>query len=166
MTPILTTADIQHRLTRLAWQLWEANFGAEGLHLIGIGRGGYRLAELLVPELAAIAPHLRLTRTRLTLNKVAPLAQPMRLDPPAASLAGETVVLLDDVLNSGRTLAFVLAEILRRDPQRVQTLLLVDRQHPEFPVAATFSGLTLATTVTDHICVELPADGAFGAWLV
>ncbi len=166
MALLLTDTDIRRRLTRLAWQLWETNFGASALRLVGIAGGGYRLAELLAAELAAVAPAVHLTLTRLTLNKQEPLAGPMTLEPATESLAGETVVLIDDVLNSGRTLAFALAETLRRDPARVQTLLLVDRQHPAFPVAATFSGLTVATTATDHVRVELPASGEFGAWLV
>ncbi|MBC7446896.1 MAG: phosphoribosyltransferase [Hymenobacteraceae bacterium] len=166
MTPILTDTDIRRRLTRLAWQLWEANFGAKALHLVGIAGGGDRLAELLAAELAVVAPAVRLTRTRLTLDKKAPLASPIHFVPAATSFAAETIVLIDDVLNSGRTLAFALAEVVRGNPARVQTLLLVDRQHPAFPVAATFTGLTLATTPADHVRVELPDDGEFGAWLV
>ncbi len=165
MTLILSDADIRRRLTRLAWQLWEVNFGAAALHLVGIADSGYRLAELLAAELATVAPQLHLTRTRLSLDKTAPLASPIELTPPMASFANETVVLIDDVLNSGRTLAFALAEVLRLNPAGVHTLLLVDRQHPTFPVAATFSGLTLATTPAEHVRVELPTEGEFGAWL-
>jgi pyrimidine operon attenuation protein / uracil phosphoribosyltransferase len=165
MTPILSDLQIRQRITRLAYQLWEANFGTPALRLVGIHGGGYRLAELLTAELTRINPALQLTLTLLTLHKPEPLAQPLTLDPAPESLHGETVVLIDDVLNSGRTLAFALAEVLRRNPARIQTLLLVDRQHPAFPVAATFTGLTLATTLADHVRVELPADGVFGAWL-
>lgn len=164
-SPILTDPQIRHCITRLAWQLWEANFGAEALRLVGISGSGYRLAELLATELQAVAPNLRTDLTRLSLDKEAPLTQPVPLVPSAVSLAGERVVLIDDVLNTGRTLAYALAEILRLDPDRVQTLLLIDRQHPRFPVAATFTGLSLATTLADHIRVELPESGAFAAWL-
>ncbi len=166
MTPILSDLQIRRRITRLAYQLWEANFGLTDLRLIGIHGGGYRLAELLTAELARIHPTLRLTLSRLTLHKPEPLAQPLTLDLPTDSLHNETVVLIDDVLNSGRTLAFALAEVLRRNPARIQTLLLVDRQHPTFPVAATFTGLTLATTLAEHVRVELPESGEFGAWVL
>lgn len=164
--PILTDSQIRHRITRLAWQLWEANFGAEALRLVGISGSGYRLAELLATELKAVAPDLRTHLARLTLDKAAPLTQPVTLVPGAESLVGERIVLIDDVLNTGRTLAYALAEILRLDPERVQTLLLIDRQHPRFPIAATFTGLSLATTLADHIRVELPESGEFNAFLV
>lgn len=167
MTIILTDADIRRRLTRLAWQLREANFDAPALHLVGIdGGGGYRLAELLTAELATAAPNVLLHLTRLTLDKADPLrGAPIALAPPIEAFGPAPVVLVDDVLNSGRTLAYALAEVLRRGAARVQTVLLVDRQHPAFPVAATFSGLTLATTDAEHVRVELPAGGEFGAWV-
>jgi pyrimidine operon attenuation protein / uracil phosphoribosyltransferase len=166
MTQILTSSNIRSRLTRLAWQLWETNYKVPTLRLVGIGGGGNRLAELLSEELATVAPNVHLVHTRLSLHKDSPLDHPIQLEPEVESFAGETVILIDDVLNSGRTLAFALAEILRRNPERVQTLLLVDRQHPEFPIAATFSGLTLTTTQADHVRVELPENGEFGAWLM
>ena len=165
-TPILTHEQIRQRITRLAYEIWEANFGAAALRLVGVHRNGYRLAELLAAELRVVAPDLTLHLTRLTLEKDAPLRSAVVLEPPLTSLANERVVLVDDVLNSGRTLAYALPPLLALAPDRVQTLLLVDRHHPRFPVAATFTGLSLSTTLAERVEVELPETGDFAAWLV
>lgn len=165
MPLILTDQQIRRRITRLSYQLWEANFGEPALRLVGIGGGGYRLAELLQAELAVVAPSLQVALTRLTLAKEAPLTTPPTLEPATTTLADEVVIIVDDVLNTGRTLAYAVAEVLRHHPRRVQTLLLVDRHHPQFPVAATFTGLSLSTTLAEHVRVELPETGEFGAWL-
>ncbi len=164
-TQILTDAQIRRRLTRLAYQLCEANYGTDALHLVGIAGGGDRLAVLLQAELATVQPALRVQVSSLALHKEAPLEAAPTLEPSADTLAGQIVILIDDVLNSGRTLAYALADVLRRAPARVQTLLLVDRHHPAFPVAATFAGLSLSTTLAEHVTVALPEAGEFGAWL-
>lgn len=167
MSIILDAPQIRRTITRLAYQLWEANFGETALRLVGLaGGGGQRLAELLRAELAQVCPALRVELTSLALHKDAPVANPVTLTPPADSFVDEVVVVVDDVLNTGRTLAYAVAEVLRRQPRRVQTLLLVDRHHPQFPIAATFTGLSLATTLANHVRVELPENGEFSAWLV
>ena len=68
------------------------------------------------------------------------------------------VVLVDDVLNSGKTLVYALAHILKGDPKSVKTVTLVDRRHRKFPIKADYVGMTLSTTIQEHISVRFSGD--------
>ena len=78
---------------------------------------------------------------------------------------GQTIILVDDVANSGKTLLYALKPFLQKHPSGIQTLVLVDRAHKAFPVQPDYVGLSLSTTLLEHIFVEVEKDGIKGAWL-
>ncbi|MCS6982279.1 MAG: phosphoribosyltransferase family protein [Flavobacteriales bacterium] len=131
------------------------------LVIVGIEPQGLLLARLVS---AAYAKRFGPTIPVLSLSlpKRQPTLQAVRA-PEVSLVEGKAVLLADDVLNSGRTMAFALAYILQYAPALVKTAVLIDRDHKEFPIAADFCGLRLATSLEDHVRVEL--QSTYGAWL-
>lgn len=160
---ILDKAQIEQKVTRMAYQIYEQNFEEQELVLAGIHPNGYTLADMLAQKLQEISP-LQVQLVRITVNKAEPLQAPVALDPEPQSLTDKVVVLVDDVLNTGKTLAYTLNMFLPHMPKKVEIATLVDRHHPRYPVASTYTGYSLATTLNEHIMVYLDDDN-YGAYL-
>lgn len=153
-TLIMDHERVQRKLRRIAIQLHEENWNAGGLVLAGIAPRGTKLAQRLARMLEQRAA-LKVEVMELVLDKDRPLASAPRPSMDIADLRGRTVVLVDDVLMSGRTLMHAAAFLVAQDPARLTTVVLVDRRHRQFPIRADIVGLTLSTTVQEHISVEL-----------
>jgi pyrimidine operon attenuation protein/uracil phosphoribosyltransferase len=163
-TKILDTDQIRQKIKRIAFEIYEHNFEETELILVGVAPNGYKLAELLITQLRQISP-INLTLHRLELNKVQPKEAPLTVTPALDNLENKAVILVDDVLNTGRTLAYSLPLFLEAQVRKVEIATLIDRHHPRFPVSATYTGYSLATTLNEHIEVAFPEDGRFGAFL-
>ncbi|MHA6246701.1 phosphoribosyltransferase family protein [Pontibacter sp. CAU 1760] len=161
---ILDKAQIEQKLTRIAYQVYEQNFEEQELVLAGIYPNGYQLAQVLAQKLQEISS-LQVQLLRVTVNKTAPLQNPIELDQEHLALTDKAIVLVDDVLNTGKTLAYTLNTFLPHSPKKVEIATLVDRHHPFYPVAATYTGYSLATTLNEHIIVDL-SEAAYGAYLL
>ncbi|MDX5437632.1 MAG: phosphoribosyltransferase [Pontibacter sp.] len=151
---ILDRPQIEQKITRMAYEIYERNFEEQELVLAGINQNGYALAEKLASHLQRVSP-LKVQLLRVSLEKNAPLQRPVELQPAEISLEGRAVVLVDDVLNTGKTLAYTLNSFLPQNPKKVEVATLVDRHHPLFPIAATYTGYSLATTLNDRVQVVL-----------
>ena len=164
-TRILDTDQIRQKITRIAFEIYENNFEETELVIVGIAPNGYVFAEFLYQELQKISP-FELSLHRLQLNKQAPARQSLSLTPELGDLENKVVILADDVLNTGRTLAYSLPLFLDAQARKIEIATLIDRHHTLFPVAATYTGYSLATTLNEHIEVTFPKDGNFAAYLV
>jgi pyrimidine operon attenuation protein/uracil phosphoribosyltransferase len=164
-TRILDSEQIRQKITRIAFEIYEHNFEETDLVLVGIAPNGYVFAELLREELSRISP-FTLTLHRLELDKLAPAQQNLTLTPETGNLQNKVVILVDDVLNTGRTLAYSLPLFLDAQARKIEIATLIDRHHTLFPVSATYTGYSLATTLKEHIQVTFPEDGNFAAYLV
>ncbi|WP_242923353.1 phosphoribosyltransferase family protein [Pontibacter liquoris] len=162
-TRILDQAQIEQKLTRMAYEIYEHNFKEQELVLAGIQPNGYTLAGLLARKLAEIAP-IKVQLLSVTLDKASPLTMPAALEPAQTELDGKVVVLVDDVLNTGKTLAYTLNALLPLNPRKLEVATLVNRHHTLYPVAATYTGYSLATTLREHVQVVLREE-EFGAYL-
>ena len=160
---ILDKAQIEQKITRMAYQIYEKNFEEQEIVLAGIHPNGYTLAGMLALKLQEISA-LKVQLLRITLNKTSPLEMPVTLEPEHLPLADKTIVLVDDVLNTGKTLAYTLSAFLPHTPKKVEIATLVNRHHPLYPVASTYTGYSLATTLNEHIMVYLDEDN-YGAYL-
>lgn len=154
---LLHHAQIEQKILRIAYQIYEQNFEADSLYLIGIRDNGYHLAELLKAELERIAS-FRVFLWGLSLDKAYPTQSRVALEGDVEELSGKNVLLVDDVLNTGRTLAYSFKPFLSVPVKSLQTAVLVNREHHSFPVSADFSGYELATTLQEHIRVVLPPE--------
>jgi pyrimidine operon attenuation protein/uracil phosphoribosyltransferase len=78
---------------------------------------------------------------------------------------GKTILLIDDVANSGRTMLYALKPLLEKHPKKIQTLALVERTHKTFPIDVDYIGLSISTTLDEHIYVEVDNGRVVGAWM-
>jgi pyrimidine operon attenuation protein/uracil phosphoribosyltransferase len=160
---ILDKAQIQQKIVRMAYQIYEKNFEEQELVLAGIHENGYTLAEMLAEKLQAISG-IKVQLLRVTLNKTQPLQAPVELAPEQLLLTDKVVVLVDDVLNTGKTLAYTLNSFLPHNPKKLEVATLINRHHPLYPVASTYTGYSLATTLNEHVLVQLSEEN-YGAYL-
>ncbi|QMU27183.1 phosphoribosyltransferase family protein [Adhaeribacter radiodurans] len=162
---ILTRQEIMQKIKRMAFEIYEKNFEESSLYLAGIHENGYKLAELLAAELGRISP-LTIQLLGITLDKIHPLSQPIVLDPANPHLEGQVVILVDDVLNSGKTMAYSFQLFLKTEVKKVETATLINRNNTLYPITVTYTGLSLATTLLEHIRVVLTDDESYGAYLI
>lgn len=147
---ILDTTQIRQKLSRLAYEVYENNFSEKELMVVGIEGNGYKVAQQLSRQLEKISP-LKISLGKITLNKEKPWAGEPVTDFDEKSFVNKTVVLVDDVLNSGKTLMYAVKLFLDKPVKKINTVVLVDRSHTRFPVKADYVGLTLSTTLQEHI---------------
>ncbi len=151
-TVVLEHDRIQRKLRRMAFQVYEENVKEPSLVLVGVAPRGALLAARLKKHLEEISP-LKVELHELVLDKDAP-AQGTATLGTEVQLDGRVVVLVDDVLMSGRTLMYAAARLITAPLKRLTTVVLVDRRHRTFPIRADIVGLTLTTTLQEHISVE------------
>lgn len=159
---ILNDKQIGQKLVRLAYEIIEQNTELKILYLAGINNNGYRFAQLLSKEIAKIENCPFETKlVRVKLNPAKPIAEDITLDIDLKELKNKTVIITDDVANTGRTLFYAFRPFLELLLKKIQVAVLVDRKHKSFPVHVDYVGLSLATTVKDQIDVSLTRKGAF-----
>ncbi|MFI5150129.1 MAG: phosphoribosyltransferase family protein [Bacteroidia bacterium] len=162
---ILNSAKIAQKIERIAWEILENNFSETELVMVGIQANGFTLAERIAASLQKISGiHVHLYA--ITINKKQPLDEPARFDIPISELKGKVIIVVDDVLNSGKTLLYGIKPFLDIPVKRLQTAVLVDRKHNRYPVKSDYTGLSLATTLKEHISVELDKEGAEAVYLL
>ncbi|MBX3241863.1 MAG: phosphoribosyltransferase [Chitinophagaceae bacterium] len=153
---------IEKKLRRMAYEIAEQNVGESKLILAGIKDNGVVIAKRLQRLLKDIF------RGRVD---VITLEVDDKRFPREITLNGEydfngsVVVVVDDVANSGKTMLYALQPFLKDQPKKIQTLSLVDRTHKTFPVHTDYIGFAVATTLQEHIFVEVDGDKVTGAWL-
>ena len=151
-SPILSHPQILQKIDRIAFQIIEDNLNESEIYIVGIANQGYILAEYLVENLKKISQNtfhlLKLSFDKK--NSIECLTNNEKLDIPR----DKVVILVDDVLNTGETLMHASHVILRHDVKKMRTVVLIDRRHRLFPIKADYAGLTLSTTLENHIEVE------------
>lgn len=160
---ILTHTQIEQKINRLAFQLIENTFELDTIYIGGITGNGIVLAE----KLKNIIEHnsdQKIVLFEVILDKEQPLSQPIQLTIDPADLNGKTIVLVDDVLNSGKTMQYGLMKILEQPVYKIYTVVLIDRKHRRYPIKANFFGLRLTTILMYHVEVSL-AEGNYSAQL-
>lgn len=151
---ILDERKIDHIIRRIAYQIHENNMDAKSLVIVGICGQGVELAGRFSDELRRIDDKIKVGQLRIDLDKTNP-KETAQLSEDVSTLSGKSVVLVDDVLNTGKILTHGLQVLLAADVKKIETAVLVDRGHPQFPISATFSGYQLSTTLEEHIEVKL-----------
>jgi pyrimidine operon attenuation protein/uracil phosphoribosyltransferase len=150
---ILNKKQIEQRIDRMAYQILEDNLGEKELIIAGIIDKGYLIAKRLKSVLESIS-EIKITLMKVEINKeISHLEASSDLDLKLAT--NKVVILVDDVLNSGRTLAYGLGVFLDIPLKKLRTLVLIDRSHRNFPVSPDFTGLELATVLKEHVNVVL-----------
>jgi len=160
---ILNHLQIQQKINRIAYQIYEDNYDQNKIIMAGIATNGYELAKILKKQIEKISP-LEVVLEELQLNKKNPINSKVELQLSDEELKNQSIILVDDVLNSGKTMMYGLQLFLKVQVKKLSTAVLVNRSHKRFPVNANFVGMSLATTLKEHIEVSLEKD-KFAAFL-
>jgi len=162
---LLDKKDIDRVLSRMAHEILERNKGAKGLCLVGIQRGGVHLARRLAHKIKEIenkdvpvgSLDIAFYRDDLSIRKEQP--QVRRTEVPC-ELSDQKVVLVDDVLFTGRSIRAALDALMDIGrPANIQLAVLIDRGHRELPIKADFVGKNIPTAVNENVEVSLEEEG-------
>ena len=154
---VLDKNQIAQKINRIAYQILEDNLDEKEIVLAGIWDRGYKLALRLKSVLEQIAD-FKVTLLRVDLEKLNSKLH-AKTDLKESAWKGKVIILVDDVLNSGKTLAYGLGVFLNTPHKKIRTVVLVDRSHKIFPIATDFVGLQLATILKEHVDVVLDVEG-------
>ena len=158
---ILQQDIIEKKLNRLALEIIENNIEEKELVFVGIDPSGVIVAKKLQKIITASA-NVQIALLTMSFDKVKP--QKISLS-NEMDFNGKVIIVIDDVTNSGKTLLYALKPFLEFHPKKIQTLVLVERSHTQFPINANYKGFSLATTLQEHIIVEVKGDEITGAYL-
>jgi pyrimidine operon attenuation protein/uracil phosphoribosyltransferase len=149
---ILNAGQIEQKIARLAHEIHEHHYGDAEIVMVGILDRGFEFAARLNDYLLQHTD-IEITLASLQMDKDDPLDSFIHMNVPPEELAGKTVLLVDDVLNSGRTAMYAARHILAQSVRDLKTVFLVKREHRRFPIMANYVGMALATTLREHITV-------------
>lgn len=150
---ILSHDEINHKIKRIAYQIYESNVNESEVILAGIDTNGYILAKKLKTVLSRISP-IQPTLCKVIIDKKRPRT-PISTSLKTEDYTNKSVILIDDVLNSGTTLIYGVKHFLEVPLKQFKTAVLVNRNHKKYPVKADFKGISLSTSLNEHIEVNL-----------
>lgn len=149
---ILTHEQIQHIVKRIAYQIYEANVDEEVIIVAGINGGGVNFAQKIVAMLKKITG-VEIVLCKMDMDKKNPLKSGVSTSIPEEGYKNKSIVLVDDVLNSGTTLIYGTHHFLKTPIKQLKTAVLVNRNHKKYPIKADFKGISLSTSLNEHIKV-------------
>lgn len=158
---ILDDVTAAIKLRRMAYEILEDHTETTHLVLAGIRESGSVIARCIQQYLSEIS-NVETELITVTLDKKLPEEVTLSKD---MDFNNKTVVLIDDVANSGKTMLYALKPFLQYHPKEIRMLVLVERSHTLFPVKPDYVGVSIATTLQEHIFVEVNANGVLGAYL-
>ena len=158
---ILDSITVARSIRRMAFQIAEDNAEESRIVIAGIVGNGMVLAKKISAELRQVLP-VEVSLMDIEIDKRAPINASITT---YEDLTGKVIIVVDDVSNTGKTLLYALKPFLEYEPKKIQTLVLVERSHKIFAVQPDYVGLSLATTLQEHISVEVSGSDITGAWL-
>jgi pyrimidine operon attenuation protein / uracil phosphoribosyltransferase len=162
---ILDTVQIQQKINRLAYQVYENNFSEKEILVVGIDGNGYNVAKQIAEKLKEISS-IKVNLGKISVNKEKPWEGEPKVDFKEKDFVNKTIILVDDVLNSGKTLMYAVKLFLDKPVKKINTVILVDRSHTRFPVKADYVGLTLSTTLQEHIEADFSTKQKEAVYLI
>ena len=154
---ILNNQEIKHKITRIAYQIYETFVDEEEIVIAGIASNGFVFAKKITAELEKISI-LKVVLCEVYINKQnvnAPITTSLSVD----QYENKGLVLVDDVLNSGTTLIYGVKHFLEVPLKKLKTAVLIDRNHKKYPVKADFKGISLSTSLQEHVQVVFEEKG-------
>jgi len=148
---ILTHTEIDHKIKRIAFQIYETFVEEESIVIAGIASNGYVFAEKIARVLQTIAP-LEVILCEVKMNKQNPNSE-ISTSISKEAYQNKGIVLVDDVLNSGSTLMYGVKHFLEVPVKKFKTAVLVDRNHKKYPIKVDFKGISLSTSSLEHVTV-------------
>lgn len=156
---ILTNEEIQHKIKRISYQIYETFVEENEIVVAGISNSGYVFAKKIVDELEKISD-LKVQLCEVKINKQNP-QELITTSLKKEEYQNKGLILVDDVLNSGTTLIYGIKHFLDVPLKKFKTAVLVDRNHKKYPVKADFKGISLSTSLHEHIQVVFEENNAY-----
>lgn len=160
---ILTNQEIEHKIKRIAYQIYETFVDEEEIVIAGIAANGFIFAQKLALALTTIST-LKVSICEVKVDKQNPQS-PIHTSLTKEEYKNKGLVLVDDVLNSGTTLIYAVRHFLDVPLKKFKTAVLVDRNHKKYPVKADFKGISLSTSLLEHVQVVFDDNGDDYAFL-
>lgn len=153
---ILSHEQIQFKIKRIAYQIYEANVDEKQIIIAGIDGGGIKFAKKIISLLRKITD-AEITLCKVIMDKNNPLKSGVSTSIPEDEFKHKSIVLVDDVLNSGTTLIYGVHHFLKTPLKQLKTAVLVNRNHKKYPVKADYKGISLSTSLQEHVNVFFEA---------
>lgn len=153
---ILNNQEIEHKTRRIAFQIYETFVDEKEVVIAGISKSGYVFAEKIAQVLSSIS-ELKVTLCEVHIDKNNP-SNEITTSLDKSQYENKGLVLVDDVLNSGTVLAYGIRFFLDVPLKKFKTAVLVDRNHKKYPVKADFKGISLSTSLQEHVQVIFEKD--------
>ena len=160
---ILDKEQIQEKIKRISYEIYEENFDDKSILICGIEKNGSIIAKRIIKELESICD-IKIEFMSINLNKKKPL-NTVEIKSSKNNIKNKSIILIDDVSNTGKTLIYVIKELIKFEPKKINTAVLVNRDHTLFPIKINFIGLSLSTSIKSHIEVNL-GNKDIGAYLI
>ena len=155
---ILNSNQIGQKIKRLSYELYENNLEEKKVILFGINSNGNILSNRIKKNLDNLFPvNIESYNLKVDVNN----SKFNKLDLERDSLNGKVVIIVDDVLNSGKTIAYSINLILPFYPKKIEVAVLVDRSHKNFPILAKYSGVKLNTTINEHVKIDFKKNEGY-----
>jgi pyrimidine operon attenuation protein/uracil phosphoribosyltransferase len=158
---ILDQRAIAQKMKRMALEVVEQNLDEKELIIAAVNGNGEVVASNLAQELKEIHD-FTIHMTTIQLNKKNPLEVSLK---DSIDLDNKSILVVDDVANTGRIILYAMKAFLNATPKKIQTFVLVERSHKLFPIQNDYTGLSVTTTLQEHIAVETNGAEIIGAWL-
>ena len=155
---ILNDDQIRSKLKRISYQILETNLQSSELIIAGIESNGYLIARELKKILNKLS-NIEVILCKVKIDKKNP-RKPIETSIGKEQYSNKSIVLVDDVLNSGSTLIYGVKHFLETELLQFKTAVLVNRNHKKFPVKADFKGISLSTTTVSHVKVRFTNNNA------
>jgi len=156
---ILNQQEIENKIKRIAYQIYETFSEEDEIVLAGIASNGFIFAKKINAVLSTIC-NIKVTLCEVMIDKHDPFNL-ITTSIPQEGYSNKAVVLVDDVLNSGTTLIYGVKHFLEVPIKKFKTAVLVDRNHKKYPVKADFKGISLSTSSKEHVTVVFEADNCY-----
>jgi pyrimidine operon attenuation protein/uracil phosphoribosyltransferase len=161
---VLDGPALLQKIRRISFQIFENNFEEKEIIIAGIVGQGFALAEMICSHMHEISS-IQANAVAIQLNKEVPYESPVKFDTDLAALENKVIIVVDDVLNTGRTFSYSLAPFLSIPVKKLQVAVLVNRNHRKFPIAADYIGYELSTTLAEHVEVIISDPQKCGVYL-
>lgn len=157
MQIVLTKKQIDQKITRLAYEILENANEEKQIFLAGICGSGIKIAEEIKKIIAPLTS-AEIVVFEITLDKSNPMDYPITASIDLSVIKNQYVILIDDVLNSGKTMQYALTILLQYPIKEIKTVTLVDRLHHRFPIRADYTGILLSTTLKDRVEIDFSEE--------
>lgn len=153
---ILTNQQIEHTTKRIAYQIYETFVEEKEIVIAGINDNGFIFAQKIADALAAVSP-IKISLCEVNIDKENPKL-PVTTSLTKEQYTSKGLILVDDVLSSGTTLIYAVRHFLDVPLKKFKTAVLVDRNHKKFPIKADFKGISLSTSLLEHVTIVFDND--------